>query len=564
MRSYKDLAINTKLSLLVLLAGGVALSLSTICFVWNDISMIRSSMVGQLSTLADVLGANSTAALDFQDPDAAKELLSSLRREPAVVFACIYNAGGQPFATYHHQDAPFETPPAPDKLGHWFVPGGFLDVAQAIELKGEPIGKIYLHASLDKLRNQMLSYVVIVVVMVAVSMGTSLLLSSRFQRVISMPILRLAEAAQRISTDRNYGIRVVKSSNDELGTLYDQFNAMLDQIQRGEAAIQRAHDELEIKIEQRTAELSCANKDLSHEIAVRRRAEQELEAVHQKLMDAARRAGMAEVATGVLHNVGNVLNSINVSATLVSDRMRQSKISDLTRAVKLMEQHASDIGTFITSDPKGKQLPGFLSLLTTHLADERVDIANELDLLTSKVAHVKTIVATQQSYAGVSGVIEAVDLSTTLDDALKLNIASFERHKITTIREYETIPRVCIDKQKVLQILVNLIKNAKEAFTDSPATGNRKLIVRTELVEDKTLRICIIDNGVGIPREDLTRIFSHGFTTKKTGHGFGLHSCANAASEMGGSLLAQSDGLGEGATFVLEIPYQPAALPVEA
>jgi two-component system NtrC family sensor kinase len=561
MRSFKDFAINTKLSLLVLLASGVALFCSSLCFVLNDVMMIRSSMVQQTSALADMLAANTSAAVEFDNADEATKLLESLKQQRSVVWARIYNASDQPFVTYRQGDESFEPVAADLVTGHHFA-GNYLNVVQRIQRDDETIGLIYLRASIDELRNQLVRYVAIVAVMVAVSLAVSIALSSRFQRVISVPILNLANAAKRISSNRDYGIRVEKTSNDELGVLYEQFNSMLDEIQKGEAAIQRAHDELEVKIYERTAELSRANKSLSHEITVRTQAEHDLENAHQKLMDAARRAGMAEIATGVLHNVGNVLNSINVSATLVSDRMRQSKVADLMRAVKLMEQHAPDLGKFITEDPKGKQLPGFLNLLANHLADERADIVNELEQLTSKVGHVKTIVSTQQSYAGVSGVIESVDLSTTLDDAMKLNMASFERHKISVVKDYQEIPKIRMDKQKVLQILVNLIKNAKESLSESENKTDRKLVISTSLTDDAMLQIRFSDNGLGIRPEDLTRIFTHGFTTKATGHGFGLHSCANAAKEMGGSLVALSKGLGKGASFVLSIPYDPVTIPL--
>ena len=561
MRSYKDFRINTKLSLLVLLASSVALLCSSFCFVLNDFIMIRSSMVRQTSALADMLAANTSAAVQFDNADEATKLLESLKQQRSVVWARIYNAEDQPFVTYREGIETFDPVAADLVPGHDFA-GNYLNVVQQITQNGEKIGTIYLHASVDELRNQLIRYVAIVAVMVGVSLALSIALSSRFQRVISVPILNLANAAQRISSNRDYGIRVEKTSNDELGMLYEQFNAMLDQIQTGEAAIQRAHDDLEVKIYERTAELSRANKSLSHEIAVRKQTEQDLENAHQKLMDAARRAGMAEIATGVLHNVGNVLNSINVSATLVSDRMRQSKVADLARVVKMIDQHSADLGTFITNDPKGKQLPSFLSLLATHLADERSDVVNELEQLTSKVSHVKAIVSTQQSYAGVSGVIEAVDLSTTLDDAMKLNLASFERHKIRVVKEYAHLPKVQMDKQKVLQILVNIIKNAKEAFTEAENKNDRMLVIATQLTDEGMLQIRITDNGVGIRPEDLTKIFSHGFTTKETGHGFGLHSCANAAKEMGGSLVALSKGPGKGASFILTIPYEPVITPV--
>ena len=461
MKSFKDLSINTKLTLLVLLAGSVALLMSCVAFVTNDVRMIRSSMVKQMSTLTEVLGSNSTAALNFDDANTAAELLLSLKQQPAVEVACIYNANGKPFATYYRGKKLPPLPAAPRSAGYEFTANGSLDVWKIIEFNGHGIGTIYVRASMAELHDQLWSYVNIAAVVMAVSLAASILLSSRLQRVISVPILKLAEAAERISIERDYSIRVRKTANDELGTLYDQFNAMLDEIQRGEDAIQKAHDDLEVKIERRTEQLSRANQDLSREIVERARAEHELESAHQQLLASARRAGMAEIATGVLHNVGNVLNSINVSATLASDRIRQSKITELVRAVDLMKTHLPELAAYLTTDPKGKQLPEFFSLLAVHLTDERADILRELELLAAKVNHIKTIISTQQSYAGVSGVVEAVDISTILDDAMKLNSASFERHKIAVARDYAPIPKLRLDTQKVLQILINLVKNAK-------------------------------------------------------------------------------------------------------
>jgi C4-dicarboxylate-specific signal transduction histidine kinase len=334
---------------------------------------------------------------------------------------------------------------------------------------------------MQDLYDQILWYVNIVAVVMIVSLAASILLSSRVQRTISAPILKLTQTAEQISAENSCSIRAQKLADDELGVLCDQFNAMLDQIQQRDAAIQRANDELEVKVQRRTAELSRANQELTHEIAERMRTEKELEAAQQQLMASARRAGMAEIAIGVLHNVGNVLNSINVSATLASDRLRQSKVNDLVRAANLIEEHSADLGSYLASDPKGKQLPAFLSLLATHLADERIDILKELELLTTKVNHVKTIVSTQQSYAGVSGVTETVDLSTLIDDAMKLNSASLDRHSITVVREYADLPRVRLDKQKSLQILVNLIKNAKDACSECPHLKDRRLTLKTGL-----------------------------------------------------------------------------------
>jgi signal transduction histidine kinase len=560
MKFFRDLSITTKLTLLVAQAGAIALVLSSIAFVANDAYLIRSSKVQQLSALAEVLGSNSTAALEFDDPATAKEILASLANQPSVEFAGLYDPSGRAFATYSREQGT-PAPAAPKHFGHQFSKAGYLEVTDRIEHEGQVVGTILVRSSMSEIQDQVFRYVNIAAVVMIVSLGASILLSKRLQRMISLPVVRLAQAAARISSERDYSIRVSKTADDELGTLYDQFNAMLDEIQDGQAAIQRAADELEIKIDERTVELKLANKELSREIAERRRAEQQLESVHQQLMNSARRAGMAEIANGVLHNVGNVLNSINVSATLAHDRMRQSKVTEFIRAAELIEQHKDDLAAYLASDAKGKQLASFLQMLATHLADERTDILKELELLTAKVDHVKTIISTQQSYAGSLGVLETVDVCAILDDAMKLNSASLDRLKITVIRQYENLPRVRLDRQKVLQILINLINNAREAFADRPEQTDRRLILRT-MVRDDKLQIHVSDNGLGIAAENLTRVFSHGFTTKPAGHGFGLHSSANAASEMGGSLVATSDGPGKGATFVLELPYEPAEVTV--
>jgi signal transduction histidine kinase len=161
-------------------------------------------------------------------------------------------------------------------------------------------------------------------------------------------------------------------------------------------------------------------------------------------------------------------------------------------------------------------------------------------------------VSKQQSYAKISGVSEMVEVADLVEDSLHMNAAALTRHDVELIRDYQPVPPINIDKHKVLQILVNLIRNAKYACDDG-GMADKRVTVRVAGGEGY-IRISIIDNGVGIPPENLTRIFNHGFTTRKNGHGFGLHSGAIAAKEMGGSLTTESKGLGHGATFTLEIP----------
>ena len=193
--------------------------------------------------------------------------------------------------------------------------------------------------------------------------------------------------------------------------------------------------------------------------------------------------------------------------------------------------------------------------LARHLLDERATTLNHLQAVTDKVEHIKEIVTMQQSYATAAGAIEPLALETLMDDALKTNDASFHKHDTEVIREYEELPLILTDRHKVLQILVNLIGNAKHALLAAD-TADRRLTVRVGADDAECVYLEVEDNGVGIAASDLTRIFQHGFTTKSEGHGFGLHSCALAAQELGGSLSVHSDGLGRGATFRLEVPVK--------
>jgi signal transduction histidine kinase len=281
----------------------------------------------------------------------------------------------------------------------------------------------------------------------------------------------------------------------------------------------------------------------------------ELRAAQVELVDTARRAGMAEIASNVLHNVGNVLNSVNVSANLVSSRLRKSKVRGLDRAVELMKAHAGDIGDFMAADDKGKLLPGYLENLADAVRAEQHDIVEELANLTRSVEHIKDVVATQQAHAGSSSVIEPADLGELAADALRINAILLERMGVQVERVVEDVPRLELDRTRVVQILVNLIRNGIQAMEG--ATGARHLRLQVRRDGD-SVQVRVTDAGVGIPAENLTRIFAHGFTTRRHGHGFGLHSSALAAREMGGGLSASSEGPGRGATFVLELPLLAA------
>ncbi len=291
------------------------------------------------------------------------------------------------------------------------------------------------------------------------------------------------------------------------------------------------------------------------DITERVAAEQRESALQQQLRDASRHAGMAEVAASVLHNVGNVLNSVNVSASLVSDNVRKSKAEGLGRVVELLEEHRQDLGHFISQDERGRHLPTYLEQLSRQLLAERLVTLQELDALRDNIGHIKEVVAMQQSYAKLVGVNETVDVRALVEEGLRLNADALDRHGIALQLDFTEVPPIMVDKHRVLQILINLLRNAKHACQVAECVDKR-INVRIA-PHDAGVQIAVSDNGVGIAAEDMPRIFTHGYTTKQHGHGFGLHGGALAARELGGALRVHSRGPGQGATFVLELPLMP-------
>ncbi len=294
---------------------------------------------------------------------------------------------------------------------------------------------------------------------------------------------------------------------------------------------------------------------VSQDITERKHAEAELEQLQKRLRDASHEAGMAEIATNVLHSVGNVLNSVNVSASVVTEAARKSKSAGLRRVVSLLTEHERDLASFLTTDGKGAQMLVYLAELAQDLETEREATLVELAELQKNIDHIKDVVSMQQDYAKLSGVTETVVLADLVEDSLRLNAGAFSRHGVSIRREFGEVPPINSRKHKILQILVNLLRNAKYACDES--SGPEKLVTVSVTGRAGGVRVAVSDTGIGISAENMSRLFSHGFTTRKGGHGFGLHSAALAAKELGGALGAASAGPGQGATFTLDLPLAP-------
>ena len=341
-----------------------------------------------------------------------------------------------------------------------------------------------------------------------------LVLLGVIQRMVLTPIEKLTTHAVEIGATDDSDARIQLQREDEIGVLANEFDRMMEKLAVSRAAVVKT----------------------------------------------ARSAGMSEIATGILHNVGNVLNSVNVSATLVSDRVKASKLAKLKRLADMVEKQGDELGSFISNNPKGKHVGPYLGEVTRMMEVEHSGIVEELEVLSTGIEHIRSLVHSQQSFAGQNELRERIDLERQIDMALDLsNQVHGEGTRVQIVREIDELPRIFVDRHKLAEILVNLISNARQA-TEAGATTAPRIVLRARLVDDgDRVRIEVSDNGIGIPEENIARVFNHGFTTKPTGHGFGLHAAANAATEMRGSLSLHSDGHEKGATFVLEIPLEPAS-----
>jgi len=350
-----------------------------------------------------------------------------------------------------------------------------------------------------------------------------ILVSEIITRSIITPLKKTAEMAKKMA-EGDLSQKLGISQNDEIGDLVQAINIMATEIEHSQG-------NLELQVQQRTAEL---------------------EEAHKKLVHIARQAGKADVATAVLHNVGNVLNSISVTSGSLTDMVRHSRIPKLGHIVSILEDNKDDLKNFITRDEQGNKILPYMNLLYDHFTKENTKMEQMLHALSGHVRHVAEIIERQQSYSKNVGMEEEVILSDVIEDAIQITDSKLIQMGIRVERNFDTKFKIHIDRHKTLEILVNLLSNAKEALVDRDK-ADRKISIGVIFDEDGAAIIEVSDNGVGITEENMPQIFTQGFTTRKNGHGFGLHHSFNSASEMGGNLSVFSKGKGLGAAFSLKL-----------
>ncbi|MBN2021348.1 MAG: response regulator [Pirellulales bacterium] len=506
MRSFSDLSIRAKLITLVMASGGVALLLCCVGFVFNDVRAFRSAKIRELETNARVLAFNSTAVLTFQNAAAAQRLLDSLRLQPSVDSACLYNVEGKALATYTRQGHDVPPPATPGAQGFRFAEDGRIELFQPVLDKDEPVGTLFLLANTDELRAQFRDYALIAAVVTICSLTVSIVFSTGLQKAIARPILELAAASERITSEGDYSIRVEPRAQDELGNLCLAFNRMLRQIEVSENALQEANEQLEERVRLRTLELE-------EEINQRKQIQADLE----RSRDAAEAANRAksQFLANMSHEIRTPMNAILGFTSLLRKGMDGG--SEATRKDYLDTIHSS-----------GKHL---LGLINDILDLSKIE-AGKLDIHRIRCSPHEIIV----------------------DVISVLRVRAKEKGLRLDYEWAGGVPEVIeTDPTRLRELLMNLVGNAIK-FTKQ---GYVKVVVRLNGEPSRPqLHIQVIDTGIGIAEDNLQRIFDpfmqadNSVTREFGGTGLGLAICRRIAEALGGSISVRSKP-NEGSTFAV-------------
>ena len=525
MFSLRNLPFRHQVSLALTLISVPALLLASGAFMTYDALSVRATMVGDLQTLAEIIGNNSTAALAFNDPEAATEVLGALRAKPNIVAAYLYTPDGRPFAGYFRDAAPAAPvisvaldAPAAEPGGHRFQNGGLL-LFRTTMLKGDPAGIVGIRSDLGELRSRITRYAEAVVAVLVGCILLILLLSARLQTVLSRPIVDLAETARTVSLKRDYSVRATAWGSDEVGDLTRAFNEMLAQIQERDFALQIARDDLERRVDERTQQLRA-------EITERRQAEEALHESEAQLRQSQKMEAVGRLAGGIAHDFTNLLTGIIGYTQILLQEVKENAS---------WRHYIQEIG---------KAGDRAASLTRQLLAFSRKQ------LLSPKTIDLNSLVS-------------------NLDTMLRRLIG--EDIRFVTSME-PGLGAVTTDPGQIEQVILNLVVNARDAMphggrlnirTANVPPGNGPPGTPPDLPLGQVL-LEVTDNGLGMDEAVKSRIFEPFFTTKEKGKGTGLGlSMVYGIVQQSGGRIEVDSAPGRGATFRIFLPRVPGVAEVE-
>ena len=514
-------SIKTKLLILACVSVGVALTLSYVGFTAYEAYSMRKVKTAELQTQAQMLAFTSTGVLSFHDDSAARKLLAALRSQPAVEFACLYDADGRVLAVYPQATGGEAPPPKPPAGDLCRSVGDCIELFRPVVDQGEPVGTLYLRASMKDLNRRLAHYAIIAMVVMLCSLVASVLLTMRLQQRISEPILKLVGAARKTGAAADYSIRVQHQGNDELGILCTEFNRMLDRIEASDKALKHTQDSLEERVTARTAQLS-------QEIDRRERVQAEL----VQARDAAEAANRAksDFLANMSHEIRTPMTAILGFADVLQENMNASASPE-------------NIDAATTIKRNGEHLLRVLS-----------DI---LDL--SKIEAGKMEV--DQKWCSPSQIIA--------DVASLMQVRSDGKGLTLSVHHSDTLPcSVLTDPVRFRQILINLVGNAIK-FTEA---GEVRIAARVIAPDQNAvqLQVDVSDTGIGMATEQIERLFrpfsqvDSSATRRFGGTGLGLTISRRLAEMLGGTISVTSTP-GRGSTFRLTVDAgPPAELPQHA
>jgi signal transduction histidine kinase/CheY-like chemotaxis protein len=498
MLKFQHYSISKKLTWMNMLVSGAALLLACAAFFAYDLYTFRTGIVNNLSTEAQIIGSNTVSALVFDDSRTAENTLSALKASPHIRYAAIYTPGGKMFAGYWHdgrgESLPLPAIPSGQTQAHWFT-GTQIALIDTIVFEGKPTGFVYIQSDLSVINDRLKSYALIAAAVLLISLVFALLVSRVSQRVISEPVVQLAQTVRVVSSEKNYSIRAVASgSHDEVSTLIAAFNEMLAQIQERDAALQQAHAELERRVEERTAQLAAANK--------------ELELKNREVERATKLK--SQFLASMSHELRTPLNAIIGFSDLLVDK-----------------------GAGPLTDKQGR--------FVGHVRDG----ARHLLQLINDILDLSKIEAGQLDMH-----YEDIQIHDALPEVLSTIRPLSMSKNITVEQNLDPDARVRADRVRFKQILYNLLSNAVK-FT--PKGGRVTIDCRKK---DNFISISVSDTGVGIRSEDQAMIFEEFRQVEgntQEGTGLGLAITKRLVEQQGGRISLESE-LGKGSRFSFTLP----------
>jgi signal transduction histidine kinase/CheY-like chemotaxis protein len=501
--NLRNLSIQRKLTLLAMLTSSIAVVLSSASFLIYDLVSFRQLLNQDLTTQAQIVAYNSAAAMAFKDESSANVTLSALTAKDDVVAAVLYGTDGNIFARYFRDSDPVQAlPQRLEERGSRFN-GNYIEVFNDVTLRGERLGTLFLQSDMQRWNMRARQYAGILGIFVMISGLFAWFVSSKLQVMVSGPILDLEDKMRAVSQDKNYDVRAVKSSGDEIGRLIDGFNTMLSEIQHRDKAVQRANEDLKTR-----------TQELEQEIIHRKRTQEELLKAKHAAEDA-NRAKSAFLAN-MSHELRTPLNAIIGYSEMLEEETRDSGNVENVRDLQRIQG-------------AGKHL---LSLINDVLDLSKIE-AGKMAL------HLETF--------DVQPMID--EIVTTLQTAAQKNS---NRIRVDYADE---VGSMHADVTKVRQILFNLVSNACK-FTDH---GTVSLKVERRKTDQDWIIFQVIDTGIGMTQEQQWNLFQDfaqadtSIARKYGGTGLGLAISSRFAQMMRGNIRVQSQ-IGEGSVFTVELP----------